>query len=118
MIAREKAKMKKLSIEMKPSMEEENKFREELQHELKNNPVFKQDLQIQKIEEKYQKRLKLIEKKITERKEVREEALKQFIKQKDKEIMMLFIDGSNPEDLQRSSIDKKSETRSPAMIAW
>lgn len=35
MIAREKAKIKKLSVEMKPSMEEENKFREELQHELR-----------------------------------------------------------------------------------
>jgi hypothetical protein len=47
MIAREKEKIKKLAVEMKPSMDEENRFREELQHELKNNPVFKQNLQNQ-----------------------------------------------------------------------
>jgi hypothetical protein len=46
MIARERAKIKRLSMEMKPTMEEENKFREELQHEVRNNSVFKQDLQL------------------------------------------------------------------------
>jgi hypothetical protein len=30
MIAREKEKIKKLAIEMRPSMDEENRFREEL----------------------------------------------------------------------------------------
>jgi hypothetical protein len=43
MIAREKEKIKKLAIEMKPTMDEENRFREELQHQIKNNTVFKQN---------------------------------------------------------------------------
>ena len=72
MIARERAKIEKLSKEMKPSMEEENKFREELQHELKQNPVFKQNIQIDQIDQKWQKRKKMIDKKIGERKVVRE----------------------------------------------
>jgi hypothetical protein len=76
MIAREREKIKKLAAEMKPTLEEENKFRDELQHELRNNAVFKQDAQIHHIEEKYQKRLVQIEKKIKERKEHRDEQLR------------------------------------------
>ena len=45
----------------------------------------------------------MIEKKIGERKTVREETLKQHLKTLDKEIMMLFMDGTGPDDLGRGS---------------
>jgi hypothetical protein len=38
----------------------------------------------------------VIEKKILERKEIRDEDLKEFMKLRDKELMLLFIDESSP----------------------
>jgi len=45
----------------------------------------------------------LIDKKIGERKEEREEVLKQHLKNLEKEVLMLFMDGSGPDELQRHS---------------
>lgn len=45
----------------------------------------------------------LIDKKINERKEVREEALKGHLKNLEKEVLMLFMDGSGPDELGKKS---------------
>jgi len=37
----EREKLQRLQEEVRPSLEEQTRFKEELEHELKNNPVWK-----------------------------------------------------------------------------
>ena len=43
---REKDKLKKLQDQIQPTLEEQTRFKEELDHELKNNPLYKQNQQL------------------------------------------------------------------------
>ena len=52
----QKEKIRKLTEGMRPTLEEQNQFREELARELKENPVRKQKEQLEKLEAKHASR--------------------------------------------------------------
>ena len=67
---KEKAKIKKIAEETKPTLEEQTRFREELELVWKNNALYKQDQQLNKIQMKHDKRMMYLEKNIEEKKKV------------------------------------------------
>ena len=54
--------------------------------------MYKQDKQLTKIQDKHDKRMKYLQKNIDEKRSQQKEALKRYIRQKDKELAMLYMD--------------------------
>ena len=78
------------------------RFKEELELTWKMNPMYKQDQQLNKIQEKHQKRMQYLQKNIDEKKAAQQEQLKKYMRQKDRELAMLYMDDDEIERAQKT----------------
>jgi hypothetical protein len=75
-----------------PTLEEQLALQEDLEREIKMNPIFAQSMRMKWIEQKHVKRMVSLNNNVAEKQKVQREALAKFIDEKNKMMEALNLD--------------------------
>jgi hypothetical protein len=87
--------IQKMEKEVEPTLEEIDQMKEDIEREMKLNPIYKKSIMLEDIQDKHKTRMDYMEKNFQEKKKEWEERHKKFVNLKNKELEALNLDADD-----------------------